>query len=54
MEYTDSTVAAETTYHYAVLALSQDGDGAQSAALSVNTPAAPGSKKGEDKPHPKG
>ena len=29
-EYTDTTVAAETTYHYAVLALSQDGDGAQS------------------------
>ena len=40
-EYTDSTVAAETTYHYAVLALSQDGDGAQSAVLSVTTPAAP-------------
>ena len=33
-EYTDSTVAAETTYHYAVLALSQDGDGARSAAVS--------------------
>ena len=45
-EYTDSTVAAETTYHYAVLALSADGDGAQSAALSVTTPAAP--KKRED------
>ena len=41
-EYTDTTVAAETTYHYAVLALSQDGDGAQSAAISVTTPAAPG------------
>ena len=41
VEYTDSTVAAKTTYHYAVLALSQDGDGAQSAALSVTTPAAP-------------
>ena len=35
-EYTDSTVAAETTYHYAVLALSADGDGAQSAAVIVN------------------
>ena len=41
-EYTDTTVAAETTYHYAVLALSQDGAGAQSAAISVTTPAAPG------------
>ena len=40
-EYTDSTVAVETTYHYAVLALSQDGDGAQSAAVSATTPAAP-------------
>ena len=37
-EYTDTTVAAETTYHYAVLALSQDGAGAQSAAISVTTP----------------
>jgi hypothetical protein len=37
-EYTDTTVAAETTYHYAVLALSRDGDGAQSAAISVTTP----------------
>ena len=40
-EYTDTTVAAETTYFYAVLALSADGDGAQSTALSVTTPAAP-------------
>ena len=40
-EYTDSTVAAETTYHYAVLALSQDGDGAKSAAVSVTTRAEP-------------
>ena len=40
-EYTDSTVAAETTYHYAVLALSAEGDGAQSAAVSATTPAAP-------------
>ena len=31
-------MAAETTYHYAVLALSQDGAGAQSAAISVTTP----------------
>ena len=34
-EYTDTTVAAETTYHYAVLALSADGDGAQSTAPSA-------------------
>ena len=40
-EYIDSTVAAETAYHYAVLALSQDGDGAQSAALSTTTTAEP-------------
>ena len=39
--YTDSTLAAETSYRYAVLALSQDGDGAQSTAFSVTTPAAP-------------
>ena len=35
-EYTDSTVAAETTYHYAVLALSADG--AQSSTVSATTP----------------
>ena len=40
-EYTDTTVAAETTYHYAVLALSQDGDGMPSATISVTTPAEP-------------
>ena len=40
-EYTDSTVAAETAYHYAVLALSQDGDGAQSDTISATTPAEP-------------
>ena len=34
-------MAAETTYHYAVLALSAEGDGAQSAAVSATTPAAP-------------
>ena len=39
VEYTDSTVAAETTYYYAVLALSADGDGAQSATVSATTPA---------------
>ena len=41
VEYTDTTVAAETTYHYAVLAISQDGDGEQSTAVSTTTPAAP-------------
>ena len=40
-EYTDATVAAETTYFYAVLALSTDGDGAPSTAVSATTPAAP-------------
>ena len=40
-EYTDATVAAETIYHYAVIALSNDGDGAQSSAISATTPAAP-------------
>ena len=48
-EYTDSTVAAETTYYYAVLPLSQDGDGAQSATASATTPAAPVSDKDEPK-----
>ena len=40
-EYTDSTVAPETTYHYAVMALSQNGDSTQSGTFSVTTPAAP-------------
>ena len=40
-EYTDTTVAPETTYFYAVLALSSDGDGPQSSAISATTPAAP-------------
>ena len=38
--YTDSTVEPETTYHYAVIALSQDGNGARSIT-SVTTPAEP-------------
>ena len=41
--YTDSTVEPETTYHYAVLAMSQDGDGPQSST-SVTTPAEPQSE----------
>ena len=50
VEYTDSTVAAETAYHYAVLALSQNVDGSQSATVGVTTQAAPEPKKGADKP----
>ena len=38
--YTDATVEPETTYHYAVQALSQDGDGTRSTT-SVTTPAEP-------------
>ena len=38
--YTDSTVEPETTYHYAVQALSQDGNGARSIT-SVTTPSEP-------------
>ena len=44
-EYEDDTVAAETTYFYAVLALSAAGNGPQSASLSATTPAAPKSKE---------
>ena len=50
VEYTDSTVAAEIAYFYAVLALSQNVDGEQSATVGVTTRAAPEPKKGEDKP----
>ena len=35
--YTDTTVSEDTTYHYAVMALSLDGDGAQSATVSATT-----------------
>ena len=44
-EYEDDTVAPETTYHYAVLALSANGDGAQSSTVSATTPADPESKE---------
>ena len=47
-EYQDATVEPETTYHYAVKALSQDGAGTQSTTLSATTPAAP--KKGAPPP----
>ena len=40
-EYTDDTVAAETTYFYAVLSLSADGDGPQSSTVNVTTSAEP-------------
>ena len=57
-EYTDSTVAAETTYYYAVLALSADGDGAQSNTASATTPAppntpAPPKKRGDNRVSPR-
>ena len=52
--YTDSTVEPETTYHYAVQALSQDGNGARSIT-SVTTPAgrtrAPTGLPGPPDPH---
>ena len=41
LSYTDSTVAAETTYAYAIKARNADGLGPQSDAVSVTTPAAP-------------
>ena len=43
-EYEDDTVAPDTTYHYAVTALSANGDGAQSSTISATTTAAPKSK----------
>ena len=40
-QYTDSTVAAETDYVYAIQALSPDGNGAQSETTNVTTTAPP-------------
>ena len=40
-QYTDSSVAAETTYVYGLQALSPDGDGAQSETTTVTTTAPP-------------
>ena len=37
--YTDTTAADDATHHYAVVALSVDGDGRQSATVSATTPA---------------
>ena len=48
-EYEDETVSPETTYFYAVLALSQDGNSVQSNAISATTPAAPSSGQ-QDEP----
>ena len=48
--YTDSTVEPETSYHYAVLAMSQDGEGAQSDAMSVTTLAEPVQEPVENDP----
>ena len=42
--YEDETVEPETTYHYAIVALSANGDSSQSSSLSATTPAAPKSK----------
>ena len=47
--YTDSTVEPETTYHYAVQALSQDGNGAR-AITSGTTPAEPDETVQNDPP----
>ena len=38
LTYTDTTAADDATYHYATIALSLDGDGAQSGAVSATTP----------------
>ncbi len=46
--YTDSNVAAETTYVYAVKARNADGLGPQSNPVSVTTPAAPPEEEEED------
>ena len=50
-EYEDDTVAPETAYHYAVLARSANGEGAQSDIISATTPAAPkAAPKSKDPP----
>ena len=50
--YTDSTVEPETTYRYAVVALSQDGNSVQSSTLSATTPAEPSSGEEEETREP--
>ena len=37
--YTDTTAADDATHHYAIIALSLDGDGARSGTVSATTPA---------------
>ena len=41
LSHTDSTAEASTTYHYAVVPLSVDGNSLQSTAVSATTPAPP-------------
>ena len=50
--YTDSTVEPETTYRYAVVALSQDGNSVQSSTLSATTPAEPSSGEEDETREP--
>ena len=38
VSYTDTTAADDATYHYAIIALSLDGDSAQSGTVSATTP----------------
>ena len=38
LTYTDTTTADDATYHYAIIALSLDGDSAQSGTVSATTP----------------
>ena len=38
LTYTDTTAADDATHHYAITALSLDGDGAQSGTVSATTP----------------
>ena len=41
LTYTDTTAADDATHHYAVVALSLDGDSPQSATVSATTPPQP-------------
>ena len=47
-EYEDDTVAPETAYHYAVLARSANGEGAQSDIISATTPQLPSLKSSRE------
>ena len=48
----DGTAAADTTYHYAVIALGPDGEGPSSATASVTIPPAPQNNEPRDPPLP--